>query len=100
MLNVGMTLGTWRPGWLGRVLTGPGWWPGFLGVAAIPVVAGIGIACGAVRARVALIALLYGSLVSWTASFVLGSNPAFFYPEYTAEHWPCPCWCAGPPRRR
>jgi hypothetical protein len=90
ILNAGMTLGTWRPGWLGRVLTGFGWWPGVLGVALILGLAAVGVTLGAPRARVAILALLYGSVLSWTASFVLGSNPAFFYSEYTAEQLAAP----------
>jgi hypothetical protein len=90
VLNVGMTLGSWRPGWLGRVLTGLGWWPGFLWVALILAVAVVGVVLGAPPARVAILALVYGSVVSWTASFVLGSNPAFFYSEYSAEQLALP----------
>jgi hypothetical protein len=90
VLNAGMTLGSWRPGWLGRVLTGAGWWPGFLGVALILALAVAGVVLGAPPARVAILALIYGSVVSWTASFVLGGNPAFFYSEYTADQLALP----------
>jgi len=36
-------------------------------------------------ARVAIAALVYGSVLSWTASFVLGSNPLFFYNTQTDD---------------
>jgi hypothetical protein len=63
------------------VLVRIGWWIGFVGVAAILAVAAVGIVKGSPMAKVAIGALLYGSVVSWTASFVLGRNPAFFYSE-------------------
>jgi hypothetical protein len=81
VLNVGMTLATTHIPWLGMVLVRIGWWIGFVGVAAILAVAAVGIVKGSLMAKVAIGALLYGSVVSWTASFVLGRNPAFFYSE-------------------
>ena len=81
VLNVGMTLGSNNPRMLGRVLLHLSWWPGFIWIAAILAFAGFGVWKGSVTARIALVALLYGSVVSWTASFVLGSNPDFFYSE-------------------
>lgn len=90
VLNVGMTLGTWRPGWLGRVLTGLGWWPGYLWVTLLLAIAVVGIVLGRVPARVANLALVYGSLASWTASFVLGGKIDFFYSEYTADQLALP----------
>lgn len=85
VLNVGMTLGSNRADLLGAVLRHFGWWAGFLGVAVISGFAGYGILRGRLNAKVALVALLVGSMVSWTASFVLGSNPAFFYSEMPIE---------------
>lgn len=90
VLNVGMTLGTWRPGWLGRVLTGPGWWPGFAWVTLLLAVAVVGIVLGPMSARVANLALVYGSLASWTLSFVLGGKIDYFYSEYTAAQLALP----------
>jgi hypothetical protein len=63
------------------VLVRIGWWIGFVGVAAILAVAAVGIVKGSLTAKVAIGALIYGSVVSWSASFVLGRNPAFFYSE-------------------
>ncbi len=85
VLNVGMSLGTNRPLLLGAVLREIGWWVGFVGVAVIVGFAVFGIVRGPLNAKVALGALLFGSLLSWTASFVLGSNPDFFYSEMTPE---------------
>ena len=45
----------------------------------------LGAVWGERRERVAITALLYGSIVSWTASFVLGANPIFFYSDMTPE---------------
>jgi len=81
VLNVGMTLGTTHPPLLGAVLVRLGWWVGCVGVAAILAVAAVGILKGSLPAKVAIAALIYGSVVSWTASFVLGRNPSFFYSE-------------------
>ncbi len=81
VLNVGMTLATTHIPLLGMVLVRIGWWIGFVGVAAILAVAAVGIVKGSLMAKVAIGALLYGSVVSWSASFVLGRNPAFFYSE-------------------
>ncbi|MGS0687135.1 hypothetical protein ACVBEQ_18650 [Nakamurella sp. GG22] len=85
VLNVGMSLATNRTARLGAVLRDIGWWVGFVGVAIILGFAVYGFARGRLNAKVALGALLFGSAVSWTASFVLGSNPAFFYSEMTPE---------------
>ena len=84
VLNVGMTLGTTHLPLLGAVLVRVGWWVGFVGVAAVLAVAVVGIVKGSPTAKVAIAALIYGSVVSWTASFVLGRNPAFFYSEMDA----------------
>jgi hypothetical protein len=36
---------------------------------------------------VAITALLYGSAISWTASYILGSDPDYFYSEMTSVSW-------------
>ncbi len=81
VLNVGMTLATTHATLLGAVLVRIGWWIGFVGVGAMLAVAALGMVKGSRMAKVAIGALIYGSVVSWTASFVLGRNPAFFYSE-------------------
>jgi len=85
VLNVGMTLGSLHPGVLGPVLARTSWWIGSIGVLLVFAVAVLGAVWGERRERVAITALLYGSIVSWTASFVLGANPIFFYSEMTPE---------------
>lgn len=85
VLNAGMSLATNRTMRLGAVLEQTGWWLGFVGVAAIVVFAVFGMVRGRLNAKVALGALLFGSVISWTASFVLGSNPDFFYSEMTPD---------------
>jgi hypothetical protein len=85
VLNVGMTLGSNRADVLGWVLRNIGWWVGFLGVAVIVGIAVLGMVRSGLNAAVAIAALLYGSVVSWTASFVLGSNPDYFYSDMTIE---------------
>jgi len=85
VLNAGMTVATSRPRVLGAVLVHIGWWIGFAGVAAILAVAVVGFVWGQLMARVAIAALVYGSVLSWTASFVLGSNPLFFYSTQTDD---------------
>jgi hypothetical protein len=81
VLNAGMTLGTTHLPLLGAVIVRLGWWVGFVGVAAILAFAVLGMVKGSTMAKVAIGSLIYGSVVSWTASFVLGRNPAFFYSE-------------------
>ena len=81
VLNAGMTLATTHIPLLGEVIVRIGWWIGFVGVAAILAVAAVGIVKGRPMAKLAIAVLLYGSVVSWTASFVLGRNPAFYYSE-------------------
>lgn len=90
VLNAGMTLGTVHQPFLGTVFLRTGWWVGFLGVAAILAVAVLGFVKGGKQERAVIAALLYGSAATWTASFVLGGNPAFFYSEMTTQElgWP------------
>ena len=85
VLNVGMTLGSISPDILGLVLVRTSWWIGSIGVLLVLASAVLGAVWGECRERVAILALLYGSIVSWTASFVLGANPNFFYSEMTPE---------------
>lgn len=90
VLNVGMTIGTADQPVLGAVFLRFGWWAGFIGVAAILALAAIGCVKGGTQQRVVLLALIYGSVVSWTASFVLGQNPIFYYSEIPVAElgWP------------
>ena len=85
VLNAGMTLGTTNQVILGRLILGAGWWIGSAGVAAIIAVAVLGAVRGGLMVRVAIASLLWGSVASWAASFVLGSNPALFYSHQTDE---------------
>ncbi len=42
--------------------------------------------------RLAVVALAYGSLASWTASFVLGANPGYYYSEMPWTDWMLVRW--------
>jgi hypothetical protein len=92
VLNAGMTLGTTYRPLLGSVFVRFGWWPGYLGVAAILALAVLGFVKGRTSERIALVALLYGSVVSWTASFVLSRNPDFYYSELPLEEFASPLY--------
>lgn len=58
-------------------------------LASVPIVlaAGYTLWRGSTRQRILIAALLLGAAVSWTASFALNPNPAFFYSEFTSAQW-------------
>ena len=83
--DVGMSMFTPNPRILGSTVTGLGWWIGIVWVLALFVLAAVAARWARLDVRVLLLALVLGSVVSWSAAFIANNMPDFYYSLMTAD---------------
>ncbi|MFZ1286780.1 MAG: hypothetical protein WAR57_07060 [Candidatus Phosphoribacter sp.] len=85
ILNTSISWLSVRPGVLTWLVENTGLWVGVMLLISVMALASTAATIGHWTARFAILTLLYGSIVSWVTSFVLGRNPVFYYSELNAD---------------